>query len=59
MGASSSVEVANAFPSDVWVRVDSERVLVKKQLNCYAWIFTRVVESDFKKSNKSWIPKSF
>ena len=28
MGATSSVEVANAFPSDVWVRVDSERVLV-------------------------------
>ena len=39
-GANIIVIVANAFPSDVWVRVDSERVLVRMQLNCYAWIFT-------------------
>ena len=30
MGANSSVQVANAFPTDVWVRVNSERILVRK-----------------------------
>ena len=29
MGAGGSVQVANAFPADLWVRVDAEKVRVR------------------------------
>ena len=32
MGNSHSVQVANAFHTDIWVKVDAEKVTVRKKL---------------------------